>query len=76
MPGGAGGSVLLKRKAHDGCEFNLTLSPIDMVDLNKRRILKLLLGSGAVASGLWGLVVFQNRGWTVAAWIHHAKGAG
>ena len=31
-----------------------------MVDLNKRRILKLLLGSGAVASGLYGLVVFQN----------------
>ena len=31
-----------------------------MVDLNKRRILKLLLGTGAVASGLYGLFVFQN----------------
>ena len=31
-----------------------------MVDLNKRRILKLLLGTGAVASGLYGLFAFQN----------------
>tara|TARA_Y100000385_G_scaffold282545_1_gene337165 strand:+ start:350 stop:751 length:402 start_codon:yes stop_codon:yes gene_type:complete len=31
-----------------------------MVDLNQRRILKLLLGTGAVASGLYGLFAFQD----------------
>ena len=31
-----------------------------MVDLDKRRILKLLLGSGAVASGLYGLVALER----------------
>jgi len=47
-----------------------------MVDLNKRRILKLLLGSGAVASGLWGLVVFQNRGglWQLGSTTPRAQG--
>ena len=32
-----------------------------MVDLTKRHILKVLLGGGAVAAGLYGLVVLQQR---------------
>ena len=32
-----------------------------MVDLTKRHILKVLLGGGAVAAGLYGLVALQQR---------------